>query len=86
MPNTKPLNVTGLLPLLLLTLCAGCAHESPRVVQPPRLPLPQEARQPKVDPMCVPSCSAGLVKLLDSLQPSPTNGEGPAQPASGSAK
>lgn len=68
MPNTKPLNVTALLPLLLLTLCAGCACDSPRIVQAPRLPLPLEARQPKVDLMCVPSCSEKLATLLNAMQ------------------
>lgn len=86
MQNTKPLNVTVLPLLLLLTLCAGCAFDSPRIVQSPRLPLPQEARQPKPDPMCVPSCSEGLERLLDGLLPLPTNGGGLAQPASGSVK
>ena len=73
--------------LLPLTLCAGCATEPRVLAQPaPRLPLPQEARQPPVDPMCQPTCSDGLARLLDGLLPLPTSAAGPAPSASSSAR
>lgn len=85
MPPNKPPRPTLLLLPLLLTLLAGC-ETVPRTlpVDAPRLPLPQEARQPPAPTLCQPNCSTGLARLLDSLQPSPTNVAGPGLRASGS--
>ena len=83
-PN-RPRRLTALLLPLLLMLLAGC-ETVPRTlpVDAPRLPLPQEAKQPPVDPLCQPSCSAKLASLLDAMQPSQTNVAGPGLRASGS--
>lgn len=57
---------------LLSALVASCG--SPPVVLPPEParrppPLPESARQPTTpeDPLCSPTCSDGLKKLLDEL-------------------
>ena len=60
------------LPLMLLplmTLLAGCAHESPSYhADPPAVPeLPVEAIQPERPEICLPSCPAGLMRLRESL-------------------
>jgi len=70
MANCKPLLIASLLSVLVL-LSAGCASSSPPIappsVQPPRRPaLPGEARQPKPPSICLPTCSAGVERLLSS--------------------
>ena len=60
------------LPLMLLplmTLLAGCAHESPSYhADPPAVPvLPVEGMQPERPEICLPSCPAGLTRLRESL-------------------
>ncbi len=69
-----------LLPLMLLplmTLLAGCAHESPNYhADPPAVPvLPVEARQPTPPAICLPSCSAGLMRLREELLNLPIEAE-----------
>jgi hypothetical protein len=84
----RPLQLPiALLLLPLLTLAASCST-APRslVVDVPRLPLPQEARQPAPPVLCQPSCSTGLASLLNSLQRSPTIAAAPASPASASGR
>jgi hypothetical protein len=68
------------LPLMLLplmTLLAGCAHESPNYhADPPAVPvLPVEAIQPTPPEICLPSCSAGLMRLRGELLSLPTEAE-----------
>ncbi len=68
------------LPLMLLplmTLLAGCAHESPSYhADPPAVPvLPVEARQPNPPEICLPSCSAGLMRLREELLNLPIEAE-----------
>ena len=68
------------LPLMLLplmTLLAGCAHESPSYhADPPAVPvLPVEARQPTPPEICLPSCSAGLTRLRVELLNLPIEAE-----------
>ena len=68
------------LPLMLLplmTLLAGCAHESPSYhAAPPVVPvLPVEARQPTPPAICLPSCSAGLMRLREELLNLPIEAE-----------
>lgn len=65
----RPL-IASLLSVLAL-LSAGCASNSPTIdppsVQPPRRPaMPAEARQPKPPSICLPTCSAGVDRLLSS--------------------
>ena len=76
-----------MLAALLLSL-AGCQtlpEPSPPSVTPaPRVPaLPPQARQPEPPALCLPSCSAGLMTLRESLQHMLTDLEPPASPASG---
>ena len=80
------LSVTALLLLLLLLLFAGCS--TPRLVPvvQPAPPLPKEARQPAPPPLCQPSCSDGLLRLLESWQRPPTSEEQPGTPASAPTK
>ena len=70
------------LPLMLLplmTLLAGCAHESPSYhAAPPAVPvLPMEAIQPTPPAICLPSCSAGLMRLREELLSLPIEAERP---------
>lgn len=85
-----PLNarrVRALILLGLLTLAAGCASRSPVsppvVVQPARIPpLPAQARQPTPPSECLPTCSAGLMRLRTELLDLLTRPTAPAAPAS----
>ena len=59
--------------LLPMLLAAGCASKSPALLpmpKPVQLPaLPEQARQVQQDQLpliCLPSCTAGLMKLRDS--------------------
>ena len=68
------------LPLMLLplmTLLAGCAHELPSYhADPPAVPvLPVEARQPTPPAICLPTCSAGLMRLREELLSLPIEAE-----------
>lgn len=62
-----------LMPMLLLTLASGCAHNSApplpaAVVAPAAIPaLPVQARQPTPPAICLPTCSAGLMRLRMEL-------------------
>ena len=61
-----------LLALSLLVMGCACVQppppQPPVVVPPPEVPpLPQSARQPAAPPLCSPTCSDGLKRLLDSL-------------------
>lgn len=64
--------------LLLTALLTACASTSPawRASVPP---LPPSARQEPSPALCLPSCSAGWKRLVESLQQTPT---APASPAS----
>lgn len=85
LPRKLPPAIGLMLPLLAM-LCSGCASVLPKqvpvVVQ--RLPLPAQARQPEPEQICVPTCSAGLAKLLDELLQPQTSAAPPASPASAS--
>ncbi len=63
--------------LPLMTLLSGCAHESPCYhAGPPAVPvLPVEARQPTPPAICLPSCSAGLMRLREELLNLPIEAE-----------
>jgi len=78
--NLKP---TAPLLIALALLLSGCSNVLRKPPAQPHVPaLPQVARQPAPPPLCQPTCSEGLAKLLDSLQPSPTSAAQPGQPAS----
>lgn len=54
---------------LLTSSISGCSTPPglPPNVEPARIPpLPQEARQPKADASCLPTCSARLTELRES--------------------
>ena len=75
-----------LMPLLLLTLLAGCKTSLPPIappsVQPPqRPPLPQEGRQPPTPSLCSPTCSAGLMRERENWRASLMNAAPLARPA-----
>lgn len=54
---------------LLLTACASPPPLLPPVMLPEAQipPLPPQARQPVPPAICLPTCSAGLARLLDQL-------------------
>ncbi len=69
-----------LLPVLLLTGCAGKSpHSSPTSGVPALRP---EARQPATPSICLPTCSAGLTSARESWQRSLTSEESPVGNAS----
>lgn len=69
-----------LLPMVLLT---ACASRSPRLLPMPGVPaLPPEARQPATPSICLPTCSAGLMRLRESSRESLTSAVSPASSAS----
>lgn len=81
-PAKKP-SATPLLLALLLSACATLPQPSPLPVAPPAiLPLPLAARQPKTDPVCLPTCSAALQRDLTSWQSLLTAPVSPASSAS----
>ena len=63
----------------LVMLCSACSNDTQRLNSEPAsavMPsLPSSARQQKPAPECVPSCSAGLERLLDSMLLPPTTTE-----------
>ncbi len=63
----------------LAMLCSACSNGTQRLNSEPAsaaIPsLTSSARQQKPAPECVPSCSAGLERLLDSMLPPPTTTE-----------
>lgn len=78
-------------PLLILLMLAAsissCAVNSPplppQVVSPPQLPpLPTAARQPTPPEICLPTCSAGLLRLRTTLLDLLTQPLPPEPPAS----
>ncbi len=77
MTHRKRLQRLPLMLLPLMTLLAGCAHESPSYhADPPAVPvLPMEARQPTPPEICLPSCSAGLMRLREELLSLPIEAE-----------
>lgn len=77
-PKWQPPALTLIACALLLSGCAAPKPPPPVVVTPPRIPpLPQEAKQPEPPPICRPTCSSGLAKLLESWLNSRTS---PASP------
>lgn len=93
MPSLPPMSPPFKLALmllacvLLLTACAAPQPLPPVVVTPPRVPpLAPEAKQPEPPPICRPTCSGGLVRLLESLLPPPTKPASLELPASGPTK
>ena len=72
-------------PLMLLTGCAtGQMPLQQSDAKAP--PLPVEASQPAPQALCLPTCSEGLRRLLDSLLQPQTNAAQQAMPASGPMK
>ena len=74
--NWKQLGL--MLPLLVVLLSgSSCASKQLNAaVEMPAIPsLPSSARQPKPIPECVPSCSAGLERSLNSMLVPPTKAE-----------
>ncbi len=67
-----------LLPLAaLLTACGGTLPRLPSSVPP----LPPAARQEPAPEICLPTCSDGWKRLVESLLPKQTETEQPAKPA-----
>ena len=80
-PNST---VRSAMPLLLALLLGACASQPPLTRQaPPALipPLPDIARQPKPPSECLPTCSDGLLKELQSWPITLTEPARPAKPA-----
>ena len=75
----KNLKQLGLMLPLLVVLLSGssCASKqlSAAAVTPAIPSLPSSARQPKQIPECVPSCSGGLERSLNSMLESPTKAD-----------
>lgn len=64
----EPTHLASLLTLALLALLlTGCAARLPVPASSSVPPLPAEARQPPTPSVCLPSCSAALKTLLESL-------------------
>ncbi len=65
-----------LLPMVLLT---GCVSKSPYSSSAQSIPpLSAEARQPETPSICLPTCSAGLMRERENWRASLTGGESPA--------
>lgn len=78
----------GRVPMLsaLALLLASCGHTPqalPPVPAPAIPPLPSTAQQPEVPEWCLPTCSEGLRRMLESLLPKPTSEGPPGQSAPG---
>lgn len=86
MKPTSRLLSSALALLAMTLLCIACATSLPPMVVPaPRLPLPKEARQPVPEPICVPTCLAGLQRTLDELLSLLESATSPAKSASAPA-
>lgn len=88
MTHKPPRWLSPLMLAVLMLLVAGCATplppSPPTVPASPRLPaLPPQARQPEPPATCLPSCSAGLMTLRESLRRMLTEPERQGLPASG---
>lgn len=78
---------TLLLALPLLSACSSVPVRLPPEPPPvPLPPLPAAARQPTPPPTCLPTCSAGASRSLESWLSSPTAPTSPARPASAPIK
>jgi hypothetical protein len=81
------LKTLTLLPLVALLLIAGCATPpaplppEPVVIQPKRLPLPPEARQPPVPAICLPTCLEGWQRTVEQWLQKLNDAESPGLPA-----
>ena len=70
-PRSRPALHALMLSALLL-LVSGCASV-PRPSLPPVIPaLPAQATQPPAPALCLPTCSSGWKRLVESLLQSPT--------------
>lgn len=75
--------------LLALPLLSACSSVPVRLPPEPPLrppPLLKAARQPTPPPDCLPTCSAGASRSLDSWLTSPTAPASPGRPASAPIK
>ena len=84
-PMTKR-NKPALMLLLLTSVLTACSNKSPDyspAVAPPAVPsLPKEARQPETPPYCLPTCSAGWSRQVESWQKRLTGEADQGEPAS----
>jgi hypothetical protein len=77
--NNRAVRAWTLLPLaVLLTACGATSPRLPSSVPP----LPPAARQEPAPETCLPTCSDGWRRLVESLLPRPTEPEPPGLPAS----
>lgn len=77
MQPLKPYAVPAWTLLPLAALLTACGATSPRL--PASVPpLPPVARQEPAPETCLPTCSAGWRRLVESLLPRPTEPERPA--------
>lgn len=82
MKPCRPFAAPGWTLLPLAALLTACGATSPRLpVSVP--PLPPAARQEPAPETCLPTCSDGWRRLVESLLPRPTEPEQPAPRASG---
>lgn len=84
----KPKSWRALAPIvtLLLVALSGCASAPRSLPQPaeqvPQIPpLAPQARQPQRPEICLPTCSAGLMRLREQLLLMPTKPLQPVPPA-----
>ena len=84
----KPYSRIWTPPLLVaMLLIVGCAtppeplQPVPVVIQPKRLPLPPEARQPPVPAICLPTCLEGWQRTVEQWLQKLNGGESPGLPA-----
>lgn len=84
MPRSRPALLALTLPMLLMLLSACSSTPKALPVPAPLIPpLSPAARQPDVPAWCLPTCSAGWKRMVESLLPRPTGVESPGLPASG---
>lgn len=82
MPQPTPRAALAPTLLLLAALLTGCGATLPR--SPGSVPpLPPAARQEPTPEHCLPTCSDGWRRLVESLLPKQTAPASPALPASG---
>lgn len=65
------LTLPVLLVIVLLVLLTGCASVPPTPSPGSATPLPPRVRPKQPPPICSPTCSDGLAKLLDNLLTTP---------------